>query len=110
MKRLAAIFATAAALAGCHAEYSLTLLPNVEERPQDPCSFEVTEAFPPAAEYREIGRFEIEFYPSHDLTALKESIKNDVCHVGGDVVVAVFADGRANEAIMYRKVDAPPAK
>jgi hypothetical protein len=105
-----AIFALALGLAACHAEYDLTLLPNVDERPQDPCAFEVTDAFPPAADYTEIGRFEVEFYPSHDLAALKESIKEPVCRVGADVVVAEFHDGRVRDAIVYRKNAAPAPK
>jgi hypothetical protein len=99
--------AFASFVAACHAEYNLNLLPGTEEHAKDPCSFEVTDKFPPAAEYSEIGRFEVEFYPSHDLASLKEAIKNEVCRVGGDVVVAQFDNGRANTAIMYRKTVAP---
>ena len=103
MRKLVALAAVALFAVACHAEYNIVLLPTTKEEPRDPCAFDVQENFPADADYVEIGRMEVEFSPAHELADLKEAVKNDVCHVGADVVVAQKKDGRINEAILYRK-------
>ena len=93
----------------CHAEYNVVLLPTTRESPRDPCAFEVVDKFPAEGTVEEVGRLEVEFWPSHKLGDLKEAIKNDVCRIGVDVVVAEVQDGRINDAILYRLRAAPPA-
>ena len=102
MKKLL-VLGTLLALGACHAEYNIVLLPTTKEDPRDPCAFDVQENFPADAEYVEIGRMEVEFSPAHELADFKEAVKNDVCHVGADIVVVEKKDGRINEAILYRK-------
>ncbi len=102
MKRSLAFAASALALIACHAEYNVVLLPTTKEEPHDPCAFEVTDTFPRASDVAEIGRLEVEFWPSHDLASFKDAIQGDVCRIGADTVVAEVKDGRINEAILYR--------
>jgi len=108
MKKNFALWALAVAAGGCHAEYNVVLLPTTQESPRDPCAFEVVDKFPDAGTVDEVGRLEVEFWPSHKLGDLKEAIKNDVCRIGVDVVVAEVQDGRINDAILYRLRAMPP--
>lgn len=100
---VAASLLVAMGVTACTAEYDLVLLSGVEERPQTPCVFEATSVFPAASDYVEIGRVTAEFWPSHDLVAFKASIAEPVCHVGADVVVAMYDGSRISEARLFRK-------
>lgn len=84
-------------------------LAEVKPKP-GPCDFKVTNGLPAAVDFEEIARLEAEFSPASDLDKLKSTIHDQVCSVGGDLVVGEWDGSHFMAAIVYRfRGEAPPA-
>ena len=107
---LRVLFAAASllALSACAGEYSLMTAPGVAVVPAGTdCSFEVSRGLPPADEYIEIGRLEAQFSPAADLEKLRSTVRDDVCAIGGQLVVGEWDGSHFMAAIVFRRRPVP---
>ncbi len=108
---MASLATASLVMAGCASEYALMKAPGVKVAPAGAaCSFEVTKGLPAALDYVEIGRLEAQFFPVSDLDQLKASVHDDVCSIGGELVVGEWDGDHYMAAIVYRRRDAKPTQ
>ncbi len=92
------------AVSGCASEYSLMKAPDVAFVPAGTsCSFEVSRGLPAAVDYVEIGRLEAQFFPAADLEKLRATVHDEVCSIGGELVVGEWDGDRFMSAVVFRR-------
>ena len=96
------------ALSACAGEYSLMTAPGIAVvAAGTDCSFEVSRGLPPADEYIEIGRLEAQFSPAADLEKLRSTVRDDVCAIGGELVVGEWDGSHFMSAVVFRRRPVP---
>ena len=118
MRSTWAVMACALLVAGCGSEYTLMIAPEhpgssdaltaVKPKGRD-CDFEVTNGLPAAVDYEEIARLDAEFSPAASLDQLKATVHDQVCSIGGDVLVGEWDGSHFMAAIVYRFRGQPAA-